>query len=364
MNPDLTRKILVLDDDADACVAAARRRAGQTEQLADIGEAAAVLAHEGRNVLQQTMCNLHILALNLTNRPELLDVIGRARNAQNDLARLFEDFHSYAASLTLHREVLNLSVVWREAWSNLDDLCREKAGDLQERIQTDGLSADRFRLKQVFRNLFENALVACSAPARIDVACTPVTLPDGRPGIRVAVHDNGPGLSEEQRQRAFEPFYTTKPNGTGLGLAITKRIVAAHGGHIAVGIGSASGAEFEIILPYEEARSALETVSAAAGDLRRSVRHRLRQKERSKNQQEETAAGAGWSGAVGGSWIAEVKEEMMSILTRWEPFHALRHEMRQMRRLQRTMDRFYGRNCSSGSSAVRAADFEFCPTVR
>lgn len=267
MNRDSTHKVMVLDDHSNACVAPARRRAGQPEPLADIGEAAAVLAHEGRNVLQQTMGNLHILAVNLANRPELLDVIGRARSAQNNLARLFEDFRSYSASLTLRREVLNLSAIWREAWSNLEESCRQKAGVLQECIQVDELSGDRFRLKQVFRNLFENALVACSAPARIEVSSVPATLPDDRPGIQVTVHDNGPGMSEEQRQRAFEPFYTTNPNGTGLGLAITRRIVEAHGGHIAVGTRS-SGTAFVIVLPREEASSALETVSAGSSDLR------------------------------------------------------------------------------------------------
>ncbi len=70
----------------------------------------------------------------------------------------------------------------------------------------------------------------------------------GRPALRVAVRDNGPGLTEEQRRRIFEPFYTTKAHGTGLGMAIARRIIEAHGGTIAVG-GAGPGAEFVITLP-------------------------------------------------------------------------------------------------------------------
>jgi signal transduction histidine kinase len=227
----------------------AERRARDAERLAGIGQAAAVLAHEGRNALQQTICNLAILAAKLPDRPELLDLIDRARNAQRGLARLLEDLYSYAAPLALRREVLRLGDVWREAWSDLKDSRQKKAGQLQETIQGDALSGDRFRLKQVFRNLFENALAACATPARIEVHCTQAGHPDGHPVVWVAVSDNGPGLSPEQRQRAFDLFYTTKSKGTGFGLAITKRIVEAHGGQISVDNGDGTGARFLIVLP-------------------------------------------------------------------------------------------------------------------
>src|SRR5262249_36233512 len=109
---------------------------------------------------------------------------------------------------------------------------------------------DPFRLEQVFRNILENSLAACPNPVRIDVRCTDVLL-HGRRAVQVAVRDNGPGLTPEQRQRIFEPFYTTKTKGTGLGMAIAKRIVDAHGGRIEVGPGSDRGAEILITSPRE-----------------------------------------------------------------------------------------------------------------
>jgi len=71
---------------------------------------------------------------------------------------------------------------------------------------------------------------------------------NGRPAWRLAMRDNGPGLTPEQRQRIFEPFYTTKVQGTGLGMAIAHRIVEAHGGQLAVG-DDGPGAEIILTLP-------------------------------------------------------------------------------------------------------------------
>jgi signal transduction histidine kinase len=63
--------------------------------------------------------------------------------------------------------------------------------------------------------------------------------------------DNGPGLTADQRERIFEPFYTTKTKGTGLGMAIAKRIVQSHGGRIEAGDAPGRGAQIIVTLPRE-----------------------------------------------------------------------------------------------------------------
>ena len=91
------------------------------------------------------------------------------------------------------------------------------------------------------------ALNLCPRP-EVAVACREVPLA-GQPVLRVCVRDNGPGLGGEQRQRIFEPFYTTRPTGTGLGMAIARRIVEAHGGAIAAGNCPEGGAEITLSFP-------------------------------------------------------------------------------------------------------------------
>jgi signal transduction histidine kinase len=112
-------------------------------------------------------------------------------------------------------------------------------------------SIDVFRMEQVFRNLFENALAACSSPAQITVHCR-----NGAPGgmLRISVSDNGPGLPADQRSRIFEPFFTTKTRGTGLGLSIVRRIIEAHGGAIVAASSSNGGAAFELEIPQAGGR--------------------------------------------------------------------------------------------------------------
>jgi signal transduction histidine kinase len=107
---------------------------------------------------------------------------------------------------------------------------------------------DPFALRQVFRNILENSLAACTDPVEIRVSYLPDRL-DDQDALTVRIRDNGPGLSAEECRRAFDSFYTTKTKGTGLGLAISKRIVGAHQGQIAANPDCQDGAEFLVTLP-------------------------------------------------------------------------------------------------------------------
>jgi signal transduction histidine kinase len=191
-----------------------------------------------------------MLAIEVADQPEALDLVNRVHKAQNHLHYLYEEVRNYAAPLNLLRQKIRLDEVWRETWSQLEGLRNAREVSLQEETKGTNLEieGDGFALGQVFRNIFENAIAACSNPCEIIVGCLPVRLA-GRPALQVSIRDNGPGLSPEQAKRIFDPFYTTKTKGTGLGMAIAKRIVEAHGGRIAVGLAHAPGAEIIITLP-------------------------------------------------------------------------------------------------------------------
>ena len=230
----------------------AQRRALQAERLAAIGQMLAVLAHESGNALNRSQACLELLALKVGDQPEAADLIGRIQNAQDQLHYLYEDIRDYAAPLHLERGNRNLADVWWQTWADLSAL--HLGRDVTVTHHTSGLdlscSLDSLRMGQVFRNLVENALAACKDPVRITIHCDEAEI-EGRPAVRVAIRDNGTGLSPEQRMRIFEPFFTTKSKGTGLGMAIAQRIVEAHGGRIAVGDGAHPGAEIILTLPRE-----------------------------------------------------------------------------------------------------------------
>ncbi len=228
----------------------AQRRAVQAERLAAIGEMVAGLAHESRNALQRSQACLTMLGFRLQDQPEALDLVARVQKAQDDLHRLFEDVRQYAAPIQPQWSIANLAQVWREAWDDLGPARAGRDAELREEIQVANLRCELspFHLKQVFRNLLDNALSVIPDPVRITIRCTAATI-HGREGLQVAVRDNGPGFAPDQRPKVFEPFVTTKTHGTGLGLAISKRIVEAHGGRIALGEEDGPCAVILITLP-------------------------------------------------------------------------------------------------------------------
>jgi signal transduction histidine kinase len=110
------------------------------------------------------------------------------------------------------------------------------------------IHADPHRLQQMFLNLFLNAKQAMPGGGRISTE-----LRGNGSSITVEVSDTGPGFSEKQLQRAFQPFHTTKEKGSGLGLVMAKRIAEAHGGTIRLANRAEGGAQVTVVLPVSGA---------------------------------------------------------------------------------------------------------------
>ncbi|WP_197528973.1 PAS domain S-box protein [Aeoliella mucimassa] len=227
----------------------AEKRLVQSERLAVLGEAMARLAHESRNALQRIQIAVETARVYADGLPPLLGQLDAIERANDSLNALLEELRNYAAPLHLERKEVSLASAWREAWNTVSHHLTERKVELIEQSADPEAKAniDRFRIAQVFRNLFENSLAACDDPVRIVVAVEKSD-ESGAPRWRISVSDNGPGLDIEQARRVFEPFFTTKAKGTGLGMAIARRIVESHGGTIAV-VAAATGAQFDIELP-------------------------------------------------------------------------------------------------------------------
>jgi two-component system, sporulation sensor kinase E len=106
---------------------------------------------------------------------------------------------------------------------------------------------DAGQLQQVLVNLIKNAMQAMTRGGTLTLQTG-----QGTEGVWVSVTDTGGGIPEEQINRIFEPFYTTKKKGTGLGLMIVQRIVRAHGGRIELESNVGRGTSFRVWLPRHE----------------------------------------------------------------------------------------------------------------
>jgi len=94
------------------------------------------------------------------------------------------------------------------------------------------VTADRELVGQVLINLLLNAIQAVHGQSNAEIALKGMLQDRGR--VVIEVHDNGPGIEEEVRERIFIPFFTTKPEGSGIGLSLSKEIMRLHKGGIQV----------------------------------------------------------------------------------------------------------------------------------
>lgn len=110
------------------------------------------------------------------------------------------------------------------------------------------IQADPDRLNQVLLNLYLNAIQAIGHGGTITVTAGECS--DGR--MKVSVADSGKGMTAEQLQAIFTPYFTTKADGTGLGLAVVQNIIEQHGGTIHADSRPDEGATFTLYLPVNE----------------------------------------------------------------------------------------------------------------
>ncbi len=111
---------------------------------------------------------------------------------------------------------------------------------------------DPMMLKRCVDNILRNAIQAASREHPHGGGLVLLRAYQGERRAFVEVRDNGPGIDEENWERVFDPYYTTKAEGTGLGLAIVKKVVLEHGGEVRLDRAPEGGARFSIELPLME----------------------------------------------------------------------------------------------------------------
>jgi signal transduction histidine kinase len=239
----------------------AQRELTRREQLAAIGELAAVIAHEVRNplaIISNAVAGLRRREIGDEDRETLLAIL---KEEASRLNRLVGDLLRYARPVSVQRQLISVRDIIDRILASTS-LLETIHVEVHAMGELHSIWGDPGLLRQVFDNLIENAVHAMGANtaegaptggAPSSSRTLSITLRtakrDSIEGIHVEVRDTGEGMDPIVRLRAKDPFFTTRPSGTGLGLAIVDRIVEAHDGEISIASRAGVGTTVSVFLP-------------------------------------------------------------------------------------------------------------------
>lgn len=221
------------------------------DRATEVGRLAAGLAHEIRNPLHAFQLNLHTIRRAHEQKVELAPeemtkLLEQSTREIERIETLMQQLVGFAAPEQPRDEVIDLTSEIQEVVEFIEQEMLAHNIQLKMRLPNGPvrLRMDRGRLRQIMLNLLQNAQQAMEAGGNIEVE-----LATRRGRVEIKVSDDGPGVDEDDRQRMFDPFFSTKSDGTGLGLALVKRFIDEVEGEIHYEAGANGGAVFRIVLP-------------------------------------------------------------------------------------------------------------------
>jgi signal transduction histidine kinase len=223
------------------------RELARRERMAEIGNFSMMIAHELKNPLGIIKGSIDIIAKEGVKSKVRKTMIEYIQDEVRRLNRLVEDFLSFARPKPAHKSMININQVVNKmvAMVPLQEF-NEKEIALQVQLAADvrEVNVDEHQLYQALLNVFTNAVQAI--PERGEII---ISTANQKGGVVIEVTDSGIGISDEEKEKVFEPFFTKKQRGTGLGLAVVKKIMDNHNGEIRITDRRGGGTVFSLWLP-------------------------------------------------------------------------------------------------------------------
>lgn len=223
----------------------------KAQRMAAWREVAQRIAHEVKNPLTPIQLSAQRLRKKYLDRlggdGEVFDACTRTIVSQVDeLQKLVSEFSSFARMPMVQKMKNSLGEMAEEVVVLYQQAHRDRVFRLEQRGVVPEFPFDFKQMKRVLINLLDNAVAVTGTGGLIEVVvfCDP-----GGKTAFFEVCDNGPGISDKDKPRLFEPYFSRKKTGTGLGLAIASTVVADHGGSIRVRDNEPRGARFVVELP-------------------------------------------------------------------------------------------------------------------
>jgi len=229
----------------------------QAEKLTSLGQLAASIAHEVNNPIAGVLIYTQLLMKKITAdtlpKEKALDYLSKMDSELTRIGRLIRNLMDFARQTNPSLALIHLNAVIDRAYSLVAhsadiqhvDVVRDLSPSLPE------VMADPDQLQQVLANLMLNAIQAMPEGGTLTLH----TSADSEGKVRIDVQDTGVGISKENMQKLFTPFFTTRKEvkGVGLGLAVAHGIIERHKGRIEVNSEEGKGSTFTISLnAYQE----------------------------------------------------------------------------------------------------------------
>jgi two-component system sensor histidine kinase PilS (NtrC family) len=217
----------------------------RADRLAAVGRLASGLAHEIRNPLASISGSVQLLLEDEEVSNEDRHLMNIVVKEADRLNLLLSDFLNFARPSALQLEKIDMSALVDELIVLVNASGQFQGVTIEKKCQGPAqMIVDPQKMNQVLWDLMLNAGDAAKPDGRIRIEI------NGAQG-EIVIEDSGAGITDEDQDKLFEPFYTTKDKGTGLGLANVYANIEAHQGRIYVEPGDLGGARFIIELPEQ-----------------------------------------------------------------------------------------------------------------
>ncbi len=215
----------------------------KSERLAAIGQMASIISHEIRNPLAVISNATRLIkTIEPPSNPKLIKQFSIIESEIKQANSIISEVLGFARSRDMILSVIDLNSYLHEVVVSFPAPC-----DVRIREDLDPESArlkvDAEEIKQALRNIIANACEAMQGKGTVTVGSRV-----GKNAACIYIADEGPGISDELKEKIFSPFFTTKARGTGLGLAVVRKAVSRHKGKLFIHSEEGKGSVFEIYL--------------------------------------------------------------------------------------------------------------------
>jgi two-component system NtrC family sensor kinase len=231
----------------------AQQRLIESERLTALGAMAAGIAHEVKSPMATTIQGIEFLKSSLYDDARLLEVTYRIEKSVLRLDDIVKGLLSFSHEISLKMEEMDIGPVIDEALSLVDHQMQLKKIRVLRKYESNlpKITMDGNQIKQVFTNLFINAIEAMKQEGILGIRTEQRKGELDQGSVKIVVSDTGEGIPGGSIRKIFDPFFTTKKTegNTGLGLSVAKGIIDKHNGTIEIESDPGLGTRVIIGLP-------------------------------------------------------------------------------------------------------------------